>query len=59
MQSTVDPKTLGTMTLQLVRSITEKVRDSVFYMYHMNDMTLLINQISQELNIRKSRQAHE
>ena len=45
------------MTLQLVRSITQKFGDSVLYMNHMNDMTLLINQISQELNI--SRQAHE
>lgn len=35
MQSTVDPKTLGTMTLQLVRSITDKIlRASVIHVQY-------------------------
>lgn len=41
MQSTVDPKTLGTMTLQLVRSITDKIlRASVIHVqYEWHDCT--------------------
>lgn len=35
MQSTVDPKTPGTMTLQLVRSITDKIlRASVIHVQY-------------------------